>query len=1624
VLTPAPENDRYRRLRLLGEGGAGRVWLVEDRFRPGVRIALKEPLAGLDADAEALRREFAMLARLRHPGVVEPYELDRAPATGVPRFSLAWVEGSELPTAVAAEGSRLCLEMTAEALRVLAFLHDFGLIHRDLKPANLLVRPHPRLGCRLTLLDLGLAVQSRVGLDASGRGPAGTLPYLAPELFSGAAASPRSDLYALGAVLYEVAHGHPPFDPRGRDLSTFVEAVRTGKRSRPPLREGYPDGFAGWLEELLCPDPSGRPAEAREALARLNTACGTRFPTETAADRAARLASDPPVGREAEFREIWRQLEPVSGPRVIWLQGPAGGGKSRLLRWLQTEAILRGWEVEATSSTVAGGGSGPLTESPDAQLRRLRHLAAERPTLWLFDELEAADGRTLRAIERVAREGKAPPLQVVAAVRPAEVTRPRLRRLLDDTQTVPTLHAIPIGPLGSDAIRAVAERATGSRALSAARVSWLSSVSEGNPLLVEAMLVEGAWETTGRTRPPEVLERSIQARWNLLTPEARDWLEALAVLGRDAPEAAAVALSGLDPGRAADAAEETRLAGLTRVAGDRWSPDSHLVAETIRQRIPAARRHELYGQAACLLSGGEWEGRDPWRLARLWSAAAEPGRALDCAVSAARRSLAEGVPDRAAEQFAFALHHCPRRGPERLRLRIDQATALMSAGLHSAAARAFGAALRLTRDRAERADLLARQADALVHAGRFARGQSVAAEAVALAGADRPLERARALAASGVVLGRLGREPEAERLFEEALGLARQCGDRELEAETLQNLATCKARLQRPEAETDFREAIALFRDLGREGSELRSLVGVATIHLRAGRLQRAEERLEEVRAKAARLGHLDLLETALSKLSSLATERGRLDRALSLGHEALDQARHLGDRNRMIIARCRLAEALIGCGRPAEAVDLLRDALSEPTHEVEPDMLDSARMLMAHALLEVPGADAESVRVPLTACLEGFRRRRKTRSLLMALVIEMERRVDTDAGEPFEPVHREFEALAASSGIEPEPEIRIRAELARAKFLLRRGNASGARDEARSAAAIAARVGLAGYEARALGLVARALEPLGEADEAARAARQAVERLDAAAECIADPEIRRSFLERPAFRSLRSAHPAVEGGSERRLVALYDMIRALNSETDPDGLLETILDMAIRAVPAERGMILLRDDPAAESFTVRVSRQLDPETEEDARNYSSSIVARAGSGQAILALDAGQDERFRDLKSVSLYGIRSLMCVPLRSRGAIVGTVYLDSRHGARLFTPEDLRFLEAFADHAALALHNLRERAALIEENRRLQTAAESRVRFGNIVGRSPGMQRVFELIEKVAGSVLPVLIEGESGTGKELVARAIHAHGPRRRKIFLSENCAAIPETLLESELFGHVRGAFTGADRDRQGLFEQADGGTLFLDEVGDMTAAMQARLLRVVQEGELRRVGGDRPIRVDVRVIAATHRDLQHEVEAGRFREDLLYRLQVLPIRIPALRERPEDVSPLIDFLLERIARERGRPAPAIEPEVRVRLERYAWPGNVRQLENTLQRLALLAGDRPISLAVLCSDDSCRRTVLADQPEEAAQAFSLDDAARDQVRRALQAAGGNRERAARLLGVSRATIYRKIKHLGL
>jgi Nif-specific regulatory protein len=504
----------------------------------------------------------------------------------------------------------------------------------------------------------------------------------------------------------------------------------------------------------------------------------------------------------------------------------------------------------------------------------------------------------------------------------------------------------------------------------------------------------------------------------------------------------------------------------------------------------------------------------------------------------------------------------------------------------------------------------------------------------------------------------------------------------------------------------------------------------------------------------------------------------------------------------------------------------------------------------------------------------------------------------------------------------------------------------------------------------------------------------------------------------------------ALEEG-RRRLLLLLDIARGLNRAARVEDLLGQILVSALEISGADRAYLLQE----AEDGTLRIvaSRGLDgaPGDPDDLAEISHTILERVlEQGKTLYVSDALDNPDFKSQRSVRELSLRTVVAVPLSGPGKVNGALYVVSQTVAGLLEEEGVEILEAFGAQAALALETAAHREELVETaetlqavNRTLKHALGERVRFDQVIGKSPAMRDVFRILERVVNNTVTVLFQGETGTGKELVAQALHFNGPRREANFIPVNCGAIPDQLLESELFGYRKGAFTGAERDHVGLVEAADGGTLFLDEVGEISPALQVKLLRMLQEGEVRRVGDSNPRKVNVRFIAATNRDLVEEVRAGRFREDLYYRINVVTVTLPPLRERGEDVLILAQSFLKRVQENLNRPKLQFGREARRLLMSYSWPGNVREMMNAVERAGALAvTDRiePEDLLPRLSSQprpvlSARQGTLKETLQRSEEAAILD---------ALKESSGNISEAARSLGVSRQHLHTRIRNLGL
>jgi transcriptional regulator with GAF, ATPase, and Fis domain len=473
----------------------------------------------------------------------------------------------------------------------------------------------------------------------------------------------------------------------------------------------------------------------------------------------------------------------------------------------------------------------------------------------------------------------------------------------------------------------------------------------------------------------------------------------------------------------------------------------------------------------------------------------------------------------------------------------------------------------------------------------------------------------------------------------------------------------------------------------------------------------------------------------------------------------------------------------------------------------------------------------------------------------------------------------------------------------------------------------------------------------------------------------------------------------------------LFEFSQKLMEKYELPALLDTLLDVVIQVTNADKGFIILMESGEP---VVKVARNLRHETISDAVSHlSDSILARVMKSRLpLIVSDALTDAEFKNSLSVVNLKLTSVLCVPMLERGNTLGVIYVGNDNVAQLFDETHLEVLTIFSAQAGLLIRNALLVNELQLDNKTLHERIEQ-IRFGEILGSSPPMQEVFRKVQKVAATDISVLITGDTGTGKELIAREIHTRSARAKGPFITINCGAIPENLLESELFGHARGAFTGAVSNKMGRFQSANGGTLFLDEIGEMPPPLQVKLLRALQERVVNRVGDTHSEPIDIRVLTATHRDLETEIKTGRFREDLYYRLNVVHIHLPPLRDRGDDIVVLARYMVGRYSPEFGGKVRGLTPQAVAAIRRHRWPGNIREMENRLKK-AVVMSDR----ALLGPED------LDLQPEDLPPVLPLNEAKdkfqRDYINEILALNNGNRTKTARDLAVDPRTIFRHLE----
>ncbi len=996
-------------------------------------------------------------------------------------------------------------------------------------------------------------------------------------------------------------------------------------------------------------------------------------------------------------------------------------------------------------------------------------------------------------------------------------------------------------------------------------------------------------------------------------------------------------------------------------------------------------------------------------------------------IAAARVALGRGDTARAVAELE-SVEKEALASPARRAWRAAKARSHLRAGQYAEAIELAKAVVEAEASDALAAEALSMRGVALAFTGEDTQGRKALDQAVRVARlTGEPRIEAVALGSAAIVHQRAGRMAEAREAYEMSLTAAEGARDASTVAATRLNLAgMARAEGDLAQALVHLEAAVDMGRRAGSTVAVTQALLNLANLDLYLGRWARARGSIDQLVARRE-----ELAPASRAQLSGLEAEHaartGDAARAAKLYEEAAlawDAQNRTHD-----AAESRLEGILLRAREPrADA------AVSARAGQALARQLDAVRDAMGAAGFGEHAALADLVRGAV-ALAEG----------------------DEEAA------RRALDAAVTTARKGGHREQAWQALDLRARLAASQGGVATARRDTEAA--------LSMLEETAAKLP-RDLREVFWDDPRRRSLRQAHTTTVAVPTLAGSVTGHATTLPRSSASGVTSIYTGPRL-AEDRLARILEITRELASEHDVPRLLQRVTDHAVALLAAERGFVLLvGEEGELEAHAARVRSGDD----EPHARFSRSVADRVvDSGEPVVTVSAKDDARLAEAVSVHQLAIQSIACVPIRGApplGRTIGALYVETRVRPGIRFEQELPTLEAFADQAAIAIENARllaenraraedlaranvELAAardelsnrlgrrteqLAEARRDLkQVRAELRSHFGyaGLVGTSASMRRLYSLIDRVKDADVPVLITGESGTGKEMVARAVHQAGPRAKRPFLGVNCGAIPANLLESELFGSVKGAFTGADRDRRGVFQECDGGTLLLDEIGEMPAKMQAGLLRVLQEKQVRPVGGTKEEPVDVRVIAATNRDLKAMVADGSFREDLYYRLHVVELHVPALRERVEDIPPLIDHFLSLYAARYRRERKTLARDALRKLCAYPWPGNVRQLEHVLLSGWLMSEGTEVTgddlelpvpaghAAPTTSETRARATASGSvPPPRAGSRAEYKAAERERILSALTACNWNRVAAAKMLGVPRRTFYRRLKEFGI
>lgn len=1638
AMTPVTGPAHLEILQELGRGGMGAVFLARDPAR-SEPIALKFLQKTSETSSWGLREEVRMLRRLSHPRLVQVLDY----FSEGPCFAMEYVPGQALDETSKDFSGAQWAELFAQLMQGLHYLHSQGILHHDIKPSNLRVTPKGDL----KILDFGLA---SVGPSQSAEGVTrGTAAYLAPEAWLGEYDIP-ADLFSAGVTFYEAMTDKLPYPAAKTGIPKF------GKKPAPleVLRPDLPEYFCRLIHRCLDVEPARRPGSALAALKYLNQHLPSPLPLPNLVNEPTMLEALPFVGRKEELGRFWKSKSDV----LIW--GSTGIGRSRFLRELKWKAQLEGLGLRNIFFRPKASwweGFGPDTPTKpshwlawgDEVWKRL----SEIPTLVLVPDfhLWPNDARNeLLAFRKLLRQ-RAPIFRIVY-----EFDSDRSHNIDSQTQAqILEAELIEILPLSQKESMDLAASADPEEKQSKARLSRITEDCGGNPTLLLESLRSLCLGNGEEKSIPQNLAEACQRRVSRLSPKAKLLLALILATAETAPWNELEAAWNETSPSLGDAHLQLFKTGLLKEGAN---AEPKLAQASLRESLCEALPPETLATARRLRLqellkrlGPAHPSAEASTLTRLALDLGDDALALTWGFIAADFLASTNLATEAVE-ILQRLRKIASKAEQRYLIQAKLAPLFFRMGKMEDALAAYEQWI-LDRPDDETGLQKAKYYfyTGLVLFSMENKSQSKQRLEACLAVADaqkypphRPYQ-ARAHSFLAAIDQDNQEYSQATTHLEAALSLAES--DVLLVGEIEQRIGElARARLDYAAARLHIDRAKQCYRQAGNLQAEAVAIQWSALLHREAGSLSHAEAEIVTAMEICESSGNTLQWARYRQNAALIALDAAKYNLAENRMNDASAILASLGTESDRLLASFIQAQWLGRVGN-LEAIARLFKSLEERRLSIRKLGQESELELRLgeQSMLEFRFEDAEQ------RFRSALRSAPRSRNPLAAWEAQWALARAMAWRQASGPPPAEWDSLHQRAKESGAKLLEIQATVLDGIFsglnslqvpeTWREIMSSVKRLEGPETRAELFQILAAGLQKHGLNRTSQKLrrkyllefqnilKSLPEETTMDFEKNRKVQSLDEALEAT---------IEAPPLTSNATAKPDLEA-EHRRFHRFTEISRQISKRHQLSEILERVMDAAIEITGAERGFLMLRDPQAksgpVDGFEMKTGRQLNRKSLQKADFKISMTAVRQAmeEGGTLLTENAQIDPRLQSKKSVASFQLKSILVVPLEIDGRIKGAIYLDHRYRPDCFREEDVATLTALASQATLAI----EKAEMIEELREAKRQLEDRVesqaqrlelladelaqardqlRYGyeEIIGQSPAMMEVFHMLDHVIDTPIPVWILGESGTGKELIARSLHFQGARKSKPFLAVNCSAIPETLLESELFGHKRGAFTHADRDRVGLFEQANGGTLFLDEVADMSLSMQVKLLRVLQEGEVRPLGAAKSVKVDVRLVTASNKDLEKLVEEEKFRQDLFFRINGITIRLPALRDRREDIPLLVNHLIEKISRDFKLPPAELSDETFEALLGHPWPGNIRQLEAVLRNALLFAKGRTITPAFL----SIARPPVGS--ESSAGVGDDKNTERQLIVEALRRARMDKVAAAQDLGISLRSLYMRME----